>query len=140
MSARRKSAVGLGAANNVKIKPTSMNFNIKNEALRGETKGTKPATNPSSIKEVLTMMILHICKKTIFFDIRLKVGLYIMCLFIISLIGGKHFHFFSLNLPQKISITSLCIFLNNIFHNHRAYIGKYRNSQAVIILALRFSN
>lgn len=90
MSARRKSAVGLGTANNVKIKPTSMNFNnfnIKNEALRGETKGTKPATNPSSIKEVLTMMILHICKKIIFFDVRLKVGLYIMSLFIISLIG-----------------------------------------------------
>lgn len=104
MSARRKSAVGLGAANNVKIKPTSMNFNnfnIKNESLRGETKGTKPATNPSSIKEVLTMMILHICKKTIFFDIRLKVGLYIMCLFIISLIGGKHFHFSHSFFPKK---------------------------------------
>lgn len=96
MSTRRKSAVGLGSPGNTKARTSSMsfnNFNIKNETLRNETKGTKPATNPTTIKEVLTMMILHICKKTIFFDIKLKVGLYIMCLFLISLIGGKSFHF-----------------------------------------------
>ena len=95
MSARRKSAVGLGSSNNLKAKQTSMNFNIKNEALRGETKGTKPATNPSTIKEVLTMMILHVCKKVIFFDTRLKGGLYIMALFLISLIGGAYTFTFS---------------------------------------------
>lgn len=86
MSARRKSAVNLGATSLPK-RPSFNNFNLKNETLRGETKGSKPAANPTSIKEVLTMMVLYICKKTIFFDIKLKVGLYIMSLFIISLIG-----------------------------------------------------
>lgn len=82
MSARRKS-VQLPSSSS----KTQMNFNLKNETLRENSKGTKPTANPTSIKEVLLQVILHLCKKTIFFDIRLKVGLYLLSLFLISLIA-----------------------------------------------------
>lgn len=90
MSARRKSTVGLqSAASSSKTTKTQMNFNLKNETLRENAKGTKPTAEATSIKETLIMMILHICKKTIFFDIRLKVGLYLLTLFLVSLIAGN---------------------------------------------------
>lgn len=54
---------------------------------RGETKGTRPTTAPTSIREVLTMMVLYVCKKAIFYDTNLKVALYLGSLFLISLIG-----------------------------------------------------
>lgn len=52
-----------------------------------EARGTRPTTQPSSIKEVILLMIMHLCKKTIFFDINLKVALYLGSLFLVSLIG-----------------------------------------------------
>lgn len=54
---------------------------------KNETKGTRPTAKPSTVNEVLTQMILHVCKKTIFFDTNLKVALYLGALFLISLIG-----------------------------------------------------
>lgn len=42
------------------------------------------------MKDVLVMAVLHVCKKAIFFDVRLKVGLYLLALFVVSLIGGKN--------------------------------------------------
>uniref|UniRef100_A0A6B2EC49 Putative inositol phospholipid synthesis protein scs3p n=1 Tax=Phlebotomus kandelakii TaxID=1109342 RepID=A0A6B2EC49_9DIPT len=71
--------------------PTAgQNMNFRGSAAtdgRGETKGTRPTTSPTSIREVLTMMVLYVCKKAIFYDINLKVALYLGSLFLISLIG-----------------------------------------------------
>lgn len=52
-----------------------------------ETKGTKPTTNQSSVKEVFAIMVMHLCKKSLFFDTNLKVALYLGCLFLVSLIA-----------------------------------------------------
>lgn len=49
--------------------------------------GTRPTTAPASVKEVIMMMIMHVCKKTIFYNINLKVALYLGSLFLVSLIG-----------------------------------------------------
>lgn len=87
MSTRRKSSVNI-QANKSQRNPLN-NFNIKNETLRNEAKGTKPTCEASSVKDVLVMAILHLCKKAIFFDVRLKVALYLLSLFIVSLIGGE---------------------------------------------------
>lgn len=54
---------------------------------RNDTKGTRPTSTPSSVKEVLFMMLIHLCKKFIFFDVNLKVALYLGSLFLVSLIG-----------------------------------------------------
>ncbi|KAM7356826.1 acyl-coenzyme A diphosphatase Fitm isoform 1-T2 [Cochliomyia hominivorax] len=64
-----------------------MNFRGGPDITRGEAKGTRPTAPPTSIREILVMMIMHICKKTIFFDTNLKVALYLGSLFVISLIG-----------------------------------------------------
>jgi len=59
-----------------------------NETLNKENaKGTRPTANPTSIQEVMTQVVLHICKKSIFFDTNLKVALYLGTLFLVSLIG-----------------------------------------------------
>lgn len=58
--------------------------------MRNEAKGTKPTCEAASVKDVLVMAVLHVCKKAIFFDVRLKVGLYLLALFVVSLIGGKN--------------------------------------------------
>lgn len=54
---------------------------------RPEARGTRPVQKPTSVKEILTMVLLHVCKKSIFFDVNLKVALYLASLFLISLIG-----------------------------------------------------
>lgn len=66
-----------------------MNFRqgVSDTTARNEAKGTRPTATPTSIKEVLTVMVLHVCKKIIFFDTSLKVPLYLGSLFIVSLIG-----------------------------------------------------
>lgn len=67
----------------------NMNFRpgFNDTTARAEAKGTRPTATPTSIQEVLTMMVLHVCKKIIFFDTNLKVPLYLGSLFFVSLIG-----------------------------------------------------
>ncbi|XP_030036112.1 fat storage-inducing transmembrane protein [Manduca sexta] len=67
------------------IKSTRMNFKVPNDPI--EPKGTKPTREASSILEVLVLMIVHICKKILFFDINLKIALYLGALFLLSLIA-----------------------------------------------------
>jgi hypothetical protein len=86
MSARRKSTANMTGT--PKKSPLN-NFNIKIETTRQEAKGTKPTCEAASVKDVLVTAILHLCKKAIFYDVRLKVAIYLLLLFIISLIGGK---------------------------------------------------
>lgn len=90
MSTRRKSTPNVQAQANKTQRNPLNNFNIKNETLRNEAKGTKPTCEAASVKDVLVMAVLHVCKKAIFFDVRLKVGLYLLALFVVSLIGGKN--------------------------------------------------
>lgn len=62
--------------------------NFRGATDRGsEAKGTRPTATPTSVREVLTMMVLYVCKKAIFFDVNLKVALYLGSLFLVSLIG-----------------------------------------------------
>lgn len=89
MSTRRKSSANISSAANRQQRNPLNNFNIKSEVLRGEAKGTKPTCEVSSVKDVLVMALLHMCKKAIFYDVRLKVGLYMLALFVVSLIGGE---------------------------------------------------
>ncbi|XP_063976888.1 acyl-coenzyme A diphosphatase FITM2 [Diachasmimorpha longicaudata] len=49
--------------------------------------GTKPTTSPSSIGLVLMTMLLHICKKSLLFDPRLKVAVYCGAIFVVSLVA-----------------------------------------------------
>ncbi|CAG9793885.1 unnamed protein product [Diatraea saccharalis] len=67
------------------LKSPRMNFKVQNEFT--ESKGTKPIREASSILEVLTLMIVHVCKKILFFDINLKIALYLGALFLLSLIA-----------------------------------------------------
>lgn len=67
---------------------TNMNFRPAGfDPKRIDTKGTRPTTTPSSVREVLLQMLMFLCKKIIFFDVNLKVALYLGTLFFISLIG-----------------------------------------------------
>ncbi|XP_021207160.2 acyl-coenzyme A diphosphatase FITM2 [Bombyx mori] len=67
------------------FKNTRMNYRAQNDS--PEPKGTKPTREASSIQEVLTLMIVHICKKILFFDTNLKIALYLGALFLLSLIA-----------------------------------------------------
>lgn len=77
MATKRKSA----ATTNMNFRPAGF------DGPRTEAKGTRPTTAPASVREVLLMMLIHLCKKIIFFDVNLKVALYLGSLFLVSLIG-----------------------------------------------------
>lgn len=67
---------------------TNMNFRPGGpETSKADAKGTRPTAKPTSVKEVMVMMVMHVCKKAIFFDTNLKVALYLCSLFLVSLIG-----------------------------------------------------
>ncbi|CAH1367368.1 unnamed protein product [Tenebrio molitor] len=66
---------------------TKLNFrpNISDSNL--EFRGTKPTCEPTSVKETFTLMVLYLCKKSLFFDTNLKVAIYLGTLFLLSLIA-----------------------------------------------------
>lgn len=80
MSSKRKSVHNASATSRLNFRPT---FNDS----KFEPKGTKPTTSRSSVKEIFTLMVLHCCKKSLFFDTNLKVGIYLGALFLVSLIA-----------------------------------------------------
>lgn len=68
-----------------KFKSSRNNFKFQNESQ--DSKGTKPIREASSVLEVLILMIVHICKKVLFFDTSLKIAIYLGALFLLSLIA-----------------------------------------------------
>ncbi|KAK5642112.1 hypothetical protein RI129_008279 [Pyrocoelia pectoralis] len=66
---------------------SKLNFRPTTDPSKPEQKGTTPTTTPTSVKEIVTIMILHVCRKSIFFDTNLKVALYLGALFAVSLIA-----------------------------------------------------
>lgn len=67
---------------------TNMNFRPAGfDPQRQDSKGTRPTSNPTTIREVLLQMLIFLCKKIIFFDVNLKVALYLGSLFLVSLVG-----------------------------------------------------
>lgn len=63
-----------------------MNFRPSNTQ-QEDRGGTRPTAAPSSIGLILVTMLLHICKKSLLFDTRLKVAIYCGTIFIVSLIA-----------------------------------------------------
>lgn len=69
------------------IHATNLNFRPVVNNSNNDPKGTKPTSEPTSIREILTLMVLYLCKKSLFFDTNIKVALYLGSLFLISIIA-----------------------------------------------------
>lgn len=66
----------------------SRNMNFRPNTTQDERRGgTKPTTSPTSVGLVLITMILHVCRKSLLFDVRLKIAIYCGSIFIVSLIA-----------------------------------------------------
>lgn len=66
---------------------SGLNFRPTLNDSKQESRGTKPTISPTSVKEIFMLMVLYVCKKSLFFDTNLKVGIYLGALFLISLIA-----------------------------------------------------
>nr|CAG4647991.1 EOG090X07YX [Moina brachiata]SVE93071.1 EOG090X07YX [Moina brachiata] len=64
-----------------------LNFRPQAELNKTEKKGTKPLPEPSTIPHVLLLLIVHLCKKVLYVDTNIKVGIYIMFVFFGSILG-----------------------------------------------------
>ncbi|CAH1155748.1 unnamed protein product [Phaedon cochleariae] len=70
------------------IHATNLNFRPNvNNGNNVEQKGTKPTSEPTSVREIFVLMVLYICKKSLFFNTNLRVCIYLGCLFVVSLIA-----------------------------------------------------
>ena len=49
--------------------------------------GTKPLPNPQSIQQVMMLMVIHLCRKILYIDPNIKVGVYIILVFFGSILG-----------------------------------------------------
>ncbi|XP_047534579.1 acyl-coenzyme A diphosphatase FITM2 [Vanessa atalanta] len=92
------------------FKSTRMNFKVHNES--PDSKGTKPIREASSVLEILILMIVHICKKVLFFDTSLKIAIYLGALFLLSLIADV------LTFPKSYFSRS-----DNIFNQYFVKLG-----------------
>ena len=75
---------------NAKKTPKSisgLNFRPQVESKMSDKKGTKPLPDPASIQQVLWLMVVHLCRKVLFVDPSIKVGIYIMLVFFGSILG-----------------------------------------------------
>lgn len=61
-------------------------LNFRPNSTQEDRGGTQPTAAPSSIGLILVTMFLHVCKKSLLFDTRLKIAIYCGAIFIISLI------------------------------------------------------
>ncbi|XP_011881686.1 PREDICTED: FIT family protein CG10671 [Vollenhovia emeryi] len=68
--------------------PRSSRMNFRPSGAQQEDRGgTRPTAAPSSIGLILVTMLLHVCKKSLLFDTRLKVAIYCGTIFTVSLIA-----------------------------------------------------
>lgn len=65
----------------------SSRMNFRPNLTQEDRGGTKPTPAPSSIGLILVTMFLHVCKKSLLFDTRLKVAIYCGAIFTISLVA-----------------------------------------------------
>ncbi|XP_072947712.1 acyl-coenzyme A diphosphatase FITM2 [Epargyreus clarus] len=92
------------------FKNSRMNFKFQDEP--PETRGIKPTREEATILEILILMIVHICKKVLFFDTNLKIAVYLGALFLLSLIADV------LTFPKSYFSRS-----DNIFNQYFVKIG-----------------
>lgn len=64
-----------------------LNFRSASDSSKNEGKGRKLLPEPASVKQVFIMMIVHICRKVLFVDTKLKIVIYLASLFLVSLIA-----------------------------------------------------
>lgn len=81
MATKRKPIHSYSGTSNLNFRPMSQ------ESSKSEAKGTKPVPEQSSIRNVLLMMVIHICRKIVFVDTTRRVAVYCFCLFLVSLLG-----------------------------------------------------
>ncbi|KAL2716312.1 hypothetical protein V1478_013988 [Vespula squamosa] len=62
-------------------------LNFRPSSNQEDRGGTRPTTAPSSIGLIFVTMFLHVCKKSLLFDTRLKVAIYCGVIFTISLVA-----------------------------------------------------
>ncbi|CAL7943690.1 unnamed protein product [Xylocopa violacea] len=65
----------------------SSRLNFRPNSTQEDRGGTRPTAAPSSIGLILVTMFLHVCKKSLLFDTRLKVAIYCGAIFVVSLIA-----------------------------------------------------
>lgn len=76
---------GGGGGSGSGLRSNRMNF--RPSSSQEDRGGTRPTAAPSSIGLILVTMLLHICKKSLLFDTRLKVAIYGGTIFMVSLIA-----------------------------------------------------
>lgn len=91
-------------------KSARMNFKVPDDPI--DPKGTKPLREAASVLEVLILMIVHLCKKILFFDTHLKIALYLGALFLLSLVADV------LTFPKTYFSRS-----DNVFNQYFVKIG-----------------
>ncbi|XP_051176832.1 acyl-coenzyme A diphosphatase FITM2 [Leptopilina boulardi] len=64
----------------------SRTLNFRPNSTQEDRGGTRPTAVPSSVGLILITAILHICKKSLLFDTKLKAGLYLGALFLGSIV------------------------------------------------------
>ncbi|XP_043260397.1 acyl-coenzyme A diphosphatase FITM2 [Colletes gigas] len=74
---------GSAAANNLRTN----RLNFRPNSTQEDRGGTRPTAAPSSIGLIFVTMFLHVCKKSLLFDTRLKVAIYCGAIFVVSLIA-----------------------------------------------------
>ncbi|XP_046474875.1 acyl-coenzyme A diphosphatase FITM2 [Neodiprion pinetum] len=67
--------------------PSSANLNFRPNVNTEDRGGTRPTSTPSSVGLVLVTMLIHLCKKWLLFDTRLRVAFYCGALFLVSIVA-----------------------------------------------------
>lgn len=69
------------------LSTNALNFRPPVEARKNDKKGSKPLPEPTSVHQVLLLMVVHLCRKILFVDPNIKVGIYIILVFFGSILS-----------------------------------------------------
>nr|CAG4646342.1 EOG090X07YX [Macrothrix elegans] len=71
-----------------RVNSLSLNsLNFRPIDVKSEKKGTKPLPDPTSISQMILLMLVCLCRKILFVDPSIKVGIYIILVFFGSILG-----------------------------------------------------
>lgn len=68
------------------VHSTSSRLNFRPFLEKNENRGTKPTAERPSVKNILLMMIQHLCRKLLFIDIHLRIATYLGFIFVFSIL------------------------------------------------------
>jgi len=89
MNSKKRASVGAGSST-INNTPAQLKFRPPSDhGGKANRKGTKPLPDPVTVPEILTKVLVHVCRKVLFVDPKIRIMIYAVLFFFVSLMADN---------------------------------------------------